>query len=141
MNPMYLFCNQTVTLYNAWKDNGKTRYHKTVFDKSARLESKRNYQESKTGVTASTPSLLIIPQGASGKTYVDPVMFDAAANKTGLFTLRNSDKVMPGVGPDVSSADEWGDMLPSKVPGLVIIASVDPVRGLADQIVHVEAGG
>lgn len=140
MNPLYMLCNQTVTLYNVWKDDGKTKYRKTVFNKSARLDSKRNYQESKAGVTASNSSLLIIPQGESKNIYVDPITFDAA-DKAGVFTLRNSDKAMPGIGPDVSNASEWAEMIPSKVPGLVVITAIDVVRGLGDNIVHVEAGG
>lgn len=134
-------CRQTVTLYNVYRGAGGIVYHKTVFEGSAYLEAKRVWQESKTGVKADNQHLFVVPQGASKKTYVDPVEFDALADKKGYFTLRKGDKVMPGTGPDVSDSAAWGTLITSKVPGVVEIATADVRRNLAGKIVHVEAGG
>lgn len=134
-------CRQTITLYNVNKTGGVTAYHKTVFERSAYLESKRVYQEGKTGVTATSPALLVIPQGASGHFYVAPAVFDVLPDKTGFFTLRNGDKAMPGIGLDIVSASEWVGLIPAKIPDVVTIAAVDPKRNLSGEIVHVEGGG
>lgn len=134
-------CRQTVTLYNAYKLGNTTMFKKTIINNSAFLESKRVYQEGKTGVTAANSSLLVIPQGADEKTYVSPVEFDAAVDKSGIFTLRDSDKVLHGVGPDIADAKAWARFTPSASPGLVIISTVDVKRNLDGDIVHLEAGG
>jgi hypothetical protein len=69
------------------------------------------------------------------------VAFDALADKTGYFTLRNGDKAFPGVGPDIVSADDWGRFISSVVPGVVTISAVDVKRNLTGTIVHLEGGG
>ncbi len=132
-------CKQTVTLYN--KIPSKSEWYKTVFNASAYLESKKVFQEGRTGVTASNPALLVIPQSADGKVYVDPKAYDALADKTGYWTVRNGDKAYPGTGPDIATATDWSNLTSSNYPGVVTIASVDPKRNLAGAIVHVEAGG
>ena len=130
-------CRQPVTLYN--KAPGANLFTKTVFSASAFLESKKVSQEIRTGIAAVNPSLLVIPQGAGGYTYADPAAFDALADKTGFFTLRNGDKVIPGIGPDVVTPVEWAEL--SKISGAVTIAAVDVKRDLAGGIVHIEGGG
>ena len=134
-------CKQTITLYNVWKEGSTQNYHKTVFHGSAFLESKKIYQEGRTGVTASNSALLVVPQGASGKTYIDPVAFEALSNKADYFTLRNGDKVVHGVGDDITTATEWANLIPSRAPGIVILSAVDVKRNLSGDIVHAEAGG
>ncbi len=132
-------CKQTVTLYN--KAPGANVFYKTVFTASAYLESKKVSQEARTGITASNSVLLVIPLGASGYTFVDPIIFDALEDKTGYFTLRNGDKAVPGVGADMITVTEWAHLIPGKVPGVVVIKDVDVKRNLTGEIVHIEGGG
>lgn len=139
-HPDYLAaCKHTVTLYN--KIPQKNEFYKTVFHASAYLESKKVFQESRTGVTASNSALLVIPQGADGKVYVDPVAYDALTDKAGYWTVRNGDKAYPGIGPDIASAEDWSMLTSSRCPGVVSIAAVDVKKTIPGVITHVEAGG
>lgn len=135
-------CRQTVTLYNVYEKEDKTKgYHKTVFVNSAFLEAQRLWREQVTGTTANTNLLLIIPINASGYEYVDAIKFAALPDKTGYWTIKNSDKAYPGVGPDILTLAEWSKFLPTAHPGLVIIGQVDPKKTLDGVLVHIEAGG
>ena len=134
-------CRQTVTLYNAYKEGGAQKYHKTVFTASAFLEHKRVWQEARTGVTASNPALLVIPQGASECQYVEPGAFDALTDKTRAWTLRNGDKALHGIGPDISTAQEWAELIPAKNADVMFVQAAEAKRDLSGVIVHVEGGG
>ncbi|MDR1668659.1 MAG: hypothetical protein LBR76_01710 [Oscillospiraceae bacterium] len=130
-------CRQTVTLYN--KTPGRDEFHKTVFNASAFLESRKVFQEGRTGVTAANPALLVIPQGADGQLYADPGLFDAMGDKTGFFTLRHGDKAVPGIGRDVATLTDWTAL--NKLPGTVTVTAADVKRGLDGEVAHIEGGG
>jgi hypothetical protein len=134
-------CNQTVTLYNVYRDGNDTRYHKTVFEQSAFLEMQRLWRERTIGTTADTSFLLVIPQGASGYTFVPFHAFEALPDKAGFFTLKDKDKAIQGVGPDILTSAEWVSFAPSKVDGLVVLQQVDIKMNLDGTVVHIEAGG
>ena len=131
----YGLCNQTVTVYNARSE----QYHKTVI-RGAHFDFNRVWRETKTGNVAETKFLLVIPQGADGKTYVLPLSFAALEDKKNKFTLADGDKVILGEGPDITTKEQWSAFIPSKVDGLVQIKNADP-KFLRGEIVHVEASG
>lgn len=112
----YRMCNQTVTVYH-W--DGKDTYTRKVFTE-AFMEFKKTQNVDKTGSSESNSFLLVIPGSAV------PVSV--------------GDKVILGVGPDVSTREAWASFIPSKVPGLVVVKYVDP-KYWHGAVVHTEAGG
>ena len=112
----YRLCNQTVTIYH-W--DGKETYTRTVRH-DAFLDYKKTQNVDKTGSTETTSFLLVIP-GAS-------------------VPVAEGDKVMMGEGPEVTDRTAWAALIPSKVPGLVVVKYVDP-KYWQGSVVHTEAGG
>lgn len=111
----YSKCNQTVTVYHA--DNAT--YTKQVFT-HAFLDFKKTQNVDKTGSSEVNSFLLVIPCDSQ------PVFI--------------GDKVLLGEGLDVTTAAEWREFIPAKVPGLVTVKYVDP-KYWQGRMVHVEAGG
>lgn len=111
----YRMCKQTVTVYHKEGD----AYTKTIHEK-AFLDFRKNQTVDKTGSKESNSFLLVIP-GGSQMVFV-------------------GDKVMMGEGPEVATREEWAALIPSAVPGLVVVKYVDP-KYWGTQMVHVEAGG
>ena len=111
----YSKCDQTVTVYH--KDG--EAYTRTVIDR-AFLDFKKTQNVDKTGSREVNSFLLVIPC-ASQPVFV-------------------GDKVLLGEGPEVSTREAWAALIPSKVPGLVIVQYVDP-KYWQGKLVHVEAGG
>lgn len=108
-------CNQTVTVYH--KDGDKftqATYH------NAFLDFRKNLTVDKTGSRESNSFLLVLP-GAVQAVFV-------------------GDKVLLGEGPEIVTREAWADLIPAKVPGLVVVSYVDP-KYWNDQLVHTEAGG
>ena len=111
----YQLCNQTVTAYH--KD-GDT-YIRTVYE-NAFLDFRKTQTVDKTGSKEANSFLLVIP-----------------GSKQAVFT---GDKVLLGIGPEITSREEWSAFIPSKVNGLVVVSYVDP-KYWNGKIVHTEAGG
>ena len=111
----YSKCCQTVTVYH--KD-GET-YTQAVFDR-AFLDFRKTQNVDKTGSKEANSFLLVIPCDSQ------PVFV--------------GDKVLLGEGPEVATREAWAALIPSKVPGLVIVQYVDP-KYWRGRMVHVEAGG
>lgn len=111
----YSKCNQTVTIYH--KD-GET-YTRTV-TKRAFLDFRKTQNVDKTGSREVNPFLLVVPCAVQG-VFVE-------------------DKVLLGVGEEIASREAWAALIPSRVPGLVIVQYVDP-KYWQGRLVHVEAGG
>ncbi|KAF5057847.1 hypothetical protein DSECCO2_352570 [anaerobic digester metagenome] len=111
----YSKCNQTVTVYHT--DN--LTYTKQVFTR-AFLDFKKTQNVDKTGSSEVNSFLLVIP-----------------CSEQPVFV---GDKVLLGDGPDVTTAAEWREFIPAKVPGLVTVKYVDP-KYWHGRMVHVEAGG
>ena len=111
----YSKCCQTVTVYH--KDGES--YTQTVFDR-AFLDFRKTQNVDKTGSKEASSFLLVIP------CYSQPVFV--------------GDKVLLGEGPEVATREAWAALIPSKVPGLVIVQYVDP-KYWQGRMVHVEAGG
>ena len=117
-NPVrYDLCNQTVTVYR--KAEGKEEYIRKVYSK-AFLDRKKTISVDKTGSREANSFLLVIP-----------------GNEQTVFV---EDKVYEGIGPEISTADEWRKFIPATVPELVVVKYADPKRWNG-QIVHTEAGG
>lgn len=111
----YSKCNQTVTIYH--KD-GDTYTQQTITN--AFLEYRKTENVDKTGSKEVNSFLLVIPCA------VQPIFVE--------------DKVLHGVGPEIATREAWAALIPTKVPGLVVVRSVDP-KYWKDKMVHVEAGG
>lgn len=114
--PDYRLCCHTVTIYH-W--DGEKAYTTTVRD-NAYLDFRKNYNVDRTGSREANSFLLLLPGD------VVPVAV--------------GDKVLVGRGEEISSREEWAALLPSKVPGLVVVKWVDP-KYQNGRIVHTEAGG
>lgn len=110
----YRLCNQTVTIYH--KD-GDTYSRKTV---KAFLEYKKTQNVDKTGSKEASSFLLIVP-GDTQACFI-------------------GDKVLPGDGKEIATAEAWRSFIPANVPGLCVVQYVD-VKHWNGQIVHTEAGG
>lgn len=111
----YRLCNQTVTVYH--KDGDK--YTRAIYG-NAYLDFRKNQTVDKTGSKEANSFLLVIP-----------------GNAQAVFV---GDKVLLGEGPEVLTREAWADLIPSKVPGLVVVSYVDP-KYWNGKLVHTEAGG
>lgn len=111
----YQLCNQTVTVYHKGGDN----YLRTVYNR-AFLDFKKTQNVDKIGTHEVNSFLLVIP---CDRQIIHP-----------------KDKVLLGVGPEITTREEWAAFIPAKVPGLVVVEYVDP-KYWRGQMVHVEAGG
>lgn len=116
----YRLCNQTVTVYH-WDSDAETCTRK-VIEKGAFLDFRKVSNVDKTGSTEVNSFLLVIPC-TDGKTI----------------PVSAGDKVYHGVGPELGDG-EWSRFIPAKVPGLVVVKTVDP-KYWRGQLVHTEAGG
>lgn len=113
----YSLCNQTVTVYRADNADG-FKCTKKVY-KNAFLDFKKAVSVDKTGSKESNSFLLVIKGNAD---------------------LKPKDKVMLGVGADITSREEWAKFIPSTQANLVVIETVDP-KYYNNEICHVEAVG
>lgn len=111
----YDLCDQTVTVYHT---DGKTYTRKII--QGAYLDYRKTQNVTKTGSAEANSFLLVIP----GSDVLVSV----------------GDKVMIGEGPEVTTREQWAALIPSRVPGLVVVQYVDP-KYWRGQIVHTEAGG
>jgi hypothetical protein len=114
----YAMCKQTVTVYRANFDS-EFSCTKTVYDKKAFLDFKKVVSVNKTGSKEENSFLLVIKGNAD---------------------LKPKDKVLLGVGADITTREEWAKFIPSTQANLVVIDSVDP-KYYNGKIVHVEAVG
>ena len=112
----YRFCNQTVTVYHHASID---QIERTVYT-NAFLDRQKVLNINKTGSAESNGFLLVIP---------------------GNPPIQVGDKVLEGEGDAISTDAEWRALIPTRVPGLVVIKQVDPKRDGKGNIVHVEAGG
>lgn len=110
-----LLCQQTVTVYH--KDGDK--YIRKVYPK-AFLDFKKTQSVDKIGSKEASSFLLVVP-GTVQTVFVD-------------------DKVYEGIGPEISTAEQWRDFVPAKVPGLVVVKYAD-CKKWDNATVHTEAGG
>lgn len=110
-----LLCRQTVTVYRKEDD----KYIRKVCSK-AFLDHKKTQSVDKLGSKEVNSFLLVIP-GTIQTVFVD-------------------DKVYEGIGPEITTAEQWRDFVPAKVPGLVVVKYAD-CKKWDNAVVHTEAGG
>lgn len=110
-----LLCRQTVTVYHK---EGEKYIRKEYF--KAFFENKKTQSIDKIGSKEVNSFLLVIP-GAVQTVFAD-------------------DKVYEGIGPEISTAEQWRDFVPVKVPGLVVVKYAD-CKKWDNAVVHTEAGG
>ena len=110
-----LLCRQTVTVYHKEDD----KYIRKVYSK-AFLDHNKTHSVDKIGSKEVNSFLLVIP-GSVQTVFVD-------------------DKVYEGIGPEISTAEQWRDFVPAKVPGLVVVKYAD-CKKWDNAVVHTEAGG
>lgn len=108
-------CRQTVTVYHK-EGEGYTR---TVYPK-AFLDHKKTHTIDKTGSREANTFLLVIP-GSHQTVFIE-------------------DKVYDGIGPNITTAEQWREFLPVKIPGLVVVKYAD-CKKWGNTVVHTEAGG
>lgn len=131
----YTHCNQTVTLYH---QEGET-YRRTVIA-GAYLDFKKNSNIDKVGSHEVNSFLLVLPQGAGGQSYLPPVQYAAAEDKGGCYTVAANDKVLLGVGEEITTPEQWRAFIPSRVDGLVVAQYID-AKYRQGEICHLEVGG
>ena len=110
-----LLCRQTVTVYR--KEGEK--YIRKEYSKSF-LDHKKTQSVDKIGSKEVNSFLLVVP-GTVQTVFVD-------------------DKVYEGIGPEITTAEQWRDFVPAKVPGLVVVKYAD-CKKWDNAVVHTEAGG
>lgn len=116
MRDRYRLCDQTVTVYHR---EGADQITRTVIGR-AFLDNRKNYNVERTGSGEANSFLLVIP----GSTV--PVAV--------------GDKVMRGEGPEVTTDAQWRELIPTKVPDLVVVRYVD-AKYHRGELAHTEAGG
>ena len=112
----YSHCDQTVTVYH-W--DGGTTYTTKVIE-GVSLDHRKGLNVGKTGSKDAYSFLLIIPGSEI------PVAI--------------GDKVIAGVGEEITTREQWAALIPAKVPELCVVNWVDP-KYWRGSVVHVEAGG
>ena len=111
----YRLCNQTVTVYH----QDGVNYIRTVYD-HAFLDFRKTLTVEKTGSRDANSFLLVIP-GSTQAVFV-------------------GDKVLRGIGPEITDRETWASFKPSSTNGLVVVQYVDP-KYWNGKMVHTEAGG
>ncbi len=111
----YRLCDQTVTVYH--QESGK--YTRTVYER-AFLDFRKTQTVDKTGSKEANSFLLVIP-GEAQAVFV-------------------GDKVLLGAGPEIPDREAWAALIPSRVPGLVVVSYADP-KYWNGKLIHTEAGG
>lgn len=110
-----ILCRQTVTIYRMQDGKYTRKVHERAF-----LDFRKNMTVDNTGSKEANAFLLILP-GAVQEVFPE-------------------DKVLLGIGPEITTREEWARFTPSKVPGLVVVGYVDP-KYWNGKLVHTEAGG
>lgn len=123
-NPLnYDLCTDTITVY---RKEGDT-YARTVYEK-AFFDYKKVQNVDKLGTREANSALIVIPVKEQPTPIEGQPIFEG-------------DKVVYGNCPTIiSTPQEWGNFIPAKVPGMVVVSFVDSKRWNGE-IVHWEAGG
>lgn len=111
-----LLCDRAVTVYHR---NGTDSITRTVHQR-AFVDRDKGLNVNKVGAQESTGYLVVIPG-------------DFQACEVG-------DKIVEGEGPEVATDAQWRELIPSKVPGLVVVKHVD-CKPWGGRIAHTEARG
>ena len=104
----------------------------TVFDDAKHI-SPRNLAAIEAAVQA---GIIVLP--ATGRTATG--VPQAFTGIPGVYVLECGDRIVEGVGEEITTREQWGSFVPANRPGVV---TVDWVRdmGCRNVLYHVEAGG
>ena len=111
----YSKCNQVVTVYHKGDAGITGKVYSNAF-----LDFRKTRNVDKTGSSDANSFLLVIP-------CTEQCVFEG-------------DKVLLGDGSAITTQEGWRELIPAKVPGLVVVKYVDP-KYWNGQMVHIEAGG
>ena len=126
----YEHCDQTVTVYHTTFNPFRCR--RAVLE-GVYWGHRKNWALQKTGEDKSNGLLLVIPQRSAARV-------SAAADPAidGTYILEAGDRVVMGVGPEISTREEWAALLPSAAE-VVTIGWVEQYYWHGEPC-HVEAG-
>ena len=110
-----LLCRQTVTVYHKEGEEYIRKVYSQAF-----LDHKKTQTVDKVGSQEANSFLLVIPGNVQ--------------------TVFVGDKVYDGTGPDIQTAEQWRNFVPTHTPGLVVVKYAD-CKKWDNVIVHTEAGG
>lgn len=131
-SPIYDLCRQTVTVYHACYN--PFRVTRCVIH-GAYFERKTVQTVDKSGGKSCDEFLLVIPNKNARR--VAPALFNGIP---GVYVLECGDRIVEGVGEEITTREQWGSFVPTNRPGVV---TADWVRdmGCRNVLYHVEAGG
>lgn len=131
-SPIYDLCRQTVTVYHACYN--PFRVTRCVIH-GAYFERKTVQTVDKSGGKSCDEFLLVIPNKNARR--VAPALFNGIP---GVYVLECGDRIVEGVGEEITTREQWGSFVPANRPGVV---TADWVRdmGCRNVLYHVEAGG
>ena len=131
-SPIYDLCRQTVTVYHACYN--PFRVTRCVIH-GAYFERKTVQTVDKSGGKSCDEFLLVITNKNARR--VAPDLFNGIP---GVYVLECGDRIVEGVGEEITTREQWGSFVPANRPGVV---TADWVRdmGCRNVLYHVEAGG
>lgn len=126
----YEHCDQTVTVYHTAFNPFRCR--RAVLE-GVYWGHRRNWELQKTGAERGSDLLLVIPQKTAARVSAaaDPAL-------SGTYVLETGDRVVMGVGPEISTREEWSALLPNAAE-VVTIGWVEQYYWHGKPC-HVEAG-
>ena len=129
-SPIYDLCRQTVTVYHACYN--PFRVTRCVIH-GAYFERKTVQTVDKSGGKSCDEFLLVIPNKNARRAA--PALFNGIP---GVYVLECGDRIVEGVGEEITTREQWGSFVPANRPGVV---TVDWVRdmGCRNVLYHVEA--
>ena len=132
--PDYRFCTHTVTVYHAvFRPEFSCR--RTVL-RGVWLDERDSGGADAIGATGQRYCFLLAPCGGQWPLWRPGG--EGAQPEEDWFSLEPGDRVLPGEGSEIETADQWRAFVPAAVPGLAVIREVAAKR-LDGQVRHVEA--
>lgn len=128
--PQYPDCDMTVTVYHVNFNPFGCR--RTVL-KGVYFGHRKKQSTDKTGTQHGGDMLLIIPQTTAAR--VSPALYTGVQ---GAYILEPGDKVLPGEGPEITTREQWAELVPATAP-VTTLNWVEPFF-LHGEPCHVEAG-
>lgn len=132
--PDYRFCTHTVTVYHA-VFRPELSCRRTVL-RGVWLDERDSGGTDAIGATGQRYCFLLAPCGGQWPLWRPGG--EGAQPEEDWFSLEPGDRVLPGEGPEIETADQWRAFVPAAVPGLAVIREVAAKR-LDGQVRHVEA--
>lgn len=132
--PDYRFCTHTVTVYHpVFQPEFSCR---RILLRGVYLDEREAGDTDALGATGRRYCFLLVPCG-DGRPEWRPGGSGALPEED-WFSLEPGDRVLPGEGPVIETADQWRVFVPAAVPGLAVIREVAAKR-LGGRVCHVEA--